>query len=152
MQATQSKSRVVEKKTGTNPKHDMLVRAMNQIRMLTAMFVLGMAVNLVGLPQETTGFAKTATLIFLGLHVLIAVGLVIGSVITLRLTLRAAPQLGRLAWIGLALIAVTFGAGVLTVWLKSDWWSYVMALGFIGSFLIYGSLCMKGNSPVSDDR
>ena len=146
MQATQSKSRVVEKKPG------MLVRAMNQIRMLTAMFVLGMAVNLIGLPQETTGFAKTITLISLGLHVLIAVGLVIGSVITLRLTRSAAPQLGRLAGIGVALIVVTFIAGVLTVWLKNDWWSYVMALGFIGSFLIYGALYLQGNSPVSNER
>ena len=142
----------VQSKTGANPKHGMLVRAMNQVRMLTAMFVLGMAVNLIGLPQETTGFAKTATLISLGLHVLIALGLVVGSVITLRLTLRAAPQLGRLAGIGVALIAVTFIAGLLTVWLKSDWWSYVMALGFMGSFLIYGSLYMQGNSPGSSDR
>ena len=116
------------------------------------MFVLGMAVNLVGLPQETTGFAKTVTLISLGLHVLIAVGLVIGSVITLRLTLSAAPQLDRLAGIGVALIAVTFSAGVLTMWLKSDWWSYVMALGFICSFMIYGSLYVQGNSLGSNDR
>ena len=152
MQAAQSKSGVVEKKTGTNPKHGMLVRAMNQIRMLTAMFVLGMAVNLIGLPQEATGFAKTATLISLGLHALIGVGLVIGSVTTLRLTRSAAPQLGRLAGIGVALIAVTFIAGVLTLWLKSDWWSYIMALGFIGSFLIYGSLYVQGNSPGTNDH
>ena len=152
MQATQSKSGVVEKKPSTNSKHGMIVRAMSQIRMLTAMFVLGMAVNFIGLPQETTGLAKTADLIFLGLHVLIAVGLVIGSVITFRLALRAAPQWGRLAGIGVALIAVTFIAGVLTVWLKSDWWSYVMALGFIGSFLIYVSLYVQGNSLGSGDR
>ena len=152
MQAAQSKSRVVEKKTGRNPKQGMLVRAMNQIRMLTAMFVLGMAVNLIGLPQEATGFAKTTTLISLGLHILIGVGLVIGSVITFRLTRSAAPQLGRLAGIGVALIAVTFIAGVLTLWLKSDWWSYIMALGFIGSFLIYGSLYVQGNSPGTTDQ
>jgi len=120
--------------------------------MLTAMFVLGMAVNLIGLPQETTGPARIATLLFLALHVLIAVGLVIGSVSTLRLTRNAAPQLGRLAGIGAALIAATFIAGVLALWLKNDWWSYAMALGFIGSFLLYGSLYVQGNSLGSDGR
>jgi hypothetical protein len=80
------------------------------------------------------------------------VGLVIGSVITLRLTRSAAPQLNRLAGIGVVLIAVTFIAGVLTLWLKSDWWSYAMALGFIGSFLSYGSLYVQGNSLGSNDQ
>ena len=152
MQTAPSQSREVETKTGPNLKHSMLVRAMNQIRMLTAMFVLGMAVNLIGLPQETTGSARIATSLFLGLHVLIAVGLIIGSVSTLRLARNAAPQLGRLAGIGVALIAATFIAGVLALWLKNDWWSYAMALGFIGSFLLYGSLYMQGNSLGSNGR
>jgi hypothetical protein len=50
------------------------------------------------------------------------------------------------------LISLTFISGVLTVWLKSDWLSYIMALGFIASYLIYGSLYVQGNSLESNRR
>ena len=38
---------------------------------------------------------------------------------------------------------LTFGAGIITLITKSDWWSYTMAVGFIVSLLVYGSLVVQ---------
>ncbi len=118
----------------------LIRRAQAQINMLTVMFLLGMAVNLIGLPSETSGVAKTATVIFLGLHVLIGLGLLVGSVLTIRL---AGTNLRRLAGIGALLIVITFIAGVLTLAFDNNWWSYLMAAGFIASYLVYIGLLMQ---------
>jgi hypothetical protein len=122
-------------------------RAGGQMAMLTLMFLLGMAVNLIGLPDEAKGSAKTFTSIFLGLHGLIGIGLLVGSVITLVLARRAGQAYQMPAVVGLVGIFVTFIAGLLTLATKSNWWSYVMAAGFLGSFLIYGSLYMQVSRP-----
>ncbi len=42
-------------------------------------------------------------------------------------------------------ITVTVAAGILTTITKSNWWSYLMALGFITSLLIYGSLLVRAS-------
>ncbi len=113
----------------------------DQLAGLTLMFLLGMAVNLIGLPSEVTGAAQTATTVLLSLHILVAVGLVAGSVVTV---LRArASSLLPLAAIGLAVIALTFVCGAVTVSTGDARWSYAMSVGFIASFWIYGLLFVR---------
>lgn len=122
----------------------LVTRATAQIRMLTAMFLLGMVVNLLGMSAATSRIATITYNISLILHILIGIGLVVGSIVTVRSAQKAMPRLGRLAWVGLALVAGTFIAGILSMELENDWWSFLMAVGFMASFLVYGSLLIQG--------
>jgi hypothetical protein len=54
--------------------------ARHQVMGLASVFLLGMAVNLIGLPAETSGAAHLASIAFLAAHALIGLGLVIGTV------------------------------------------------------------------------
>ncbi len=131
----------------TGPGGRLILRARAQITMLTIMFLLGMAVNLIGMPSEVSGAAKTATSIFLGLHVLVSLGLLVGAGLTIRLASAAGDNLRRLAWIGGVLIVLTFLAGVLTLAFDNNWWSYLMAAGFIASYLVYIGLFIQARAP-----
>jgi hypothetical protein len=117
--------------------------AQHIVLMLTVQFLLGMAVNLIGLPDETGGGAKAATTVFLALHVLIAVGLVIGAIMALNAAKSLSPALRRLTEYATAGISVTFVAGVLTMITDNNWWSYLMAGGFIVTLLMYGSIYVQ---------
>lgn len=119
-------------------------RAVRQVGMLTAQFILGMAVNLIGVPGEApAGLANIATTVFLALHVLIAIGLVVGAIFTYRQALPLGSPHSRLALWGMISVVVTFVAGVLTMISNAAGWSFLMALGFIVAFLIYGMLIMR---------
>lgn len=120
--------------------------AQHIIIVLAIQFLLGMAVNLIGLPDEAGGGAKVATSIFLVLHVVIAVGLVTGTVIALKLARKLGGGLARLTGRAVAAIGITFAAGVLTLITGNNWWSYLMAAGFVGSLLLYGMLYMRARS------
>ena len=117
--------------------------ARHQIMGLTGAFLLGMAVNLTGLPSQTSGGAHIASIAFLAAHVLIALGLVIGAALLLRAAARPGGRWLRQATGGAAAIAVTVAAGILTLLTTSNWWSYTMAAGFITAFLIYGNLLIQ---------
>lgn len=117
-------------------------RARGQIIMLVAQFLLGMGVNLIGLPDETSGGAKKATQIFLGLHVLISLGLLIGAILCVVFAIKAGV-FKKLAQAGAAGVVITITAGVLTMATGSNWWSYLMAVGFMASLLAYASLYSK---------
>ncbi len=102
------------------------------------MFLLGMGVNLIGLPSETTGTAKTATSVLLALHVVLAIGLVAGAIVTV---LRArGSSFMRQAAIGLVAVALTFLSGAVTISTGDARWSYAMSVGFIASLWVYGVL------------
>jgi hypothetical protein len=120
---------------------------------LTVQFLLGMAVNLIGQPSQTTGDARIVSTVFLAAHMLVCVGMVIGA----AQAVRAAAYLGSpwrspAIW-GAAAITATLAAGVLTTITKSNWWSYAMATGFIASLLIYGSLLLpaRATAPHPDE-
>lgn len=121
-------------------------RARAQLAMLIAQFLLGMGVNLIGQPSETTGAAKAVTIAALAGHVAIAVGLVVGAILTVRRAAAAGADLRRQSWIGLALVAITVAAGVLTMTLRSNWWSYLMAVGFVALLVVYGNLYLRAKS------
>ncbi len=136
-------------KPNISPAGPLIRRAWAQISMLTVMFLLGMAVNLIGMPSETNGTAKTATLIFLGLHVLISLGLLVGAGLTIRLATNTGPDLRRLAGIGALLVVITFLAGILTLAFDNNWWSYLMAAGFIASYLVYIRLLIQAGAQAA---
>lgn len=114
---------------------------------LAIQFLLGMAVNLLGLPSQARGAAHTATTVFLAAHVLITLGLLAGAVMIVRTSARSQAPSRPLAIGGAIAIAATTAAGILTMITKSNWWSYTMALGFIASLLIYGGLLMQARTP-----
>ncbi len=114
---------------------------------LAVQFLLGMAVNLLGLPSQARGAASTATTVFLAAHVLITLGLLAGAVMIVRASARSQAPSRQLAVGGAIAIAATTAAGILTMITKSYRWSYAMALGFIASLLVYGGLLMQARTP-----
>ena len=119
----------------------------NQVMFLAVEFLLGMAVNLLGLPSEATGAAHAATIAFLAAHIVVAAGLLAGAFVVVRAAARAGSPWRRLAIWGAAAIVVTVGAGILTLITKSNWWSYAMAVGFTASLLIYGGIVVRPGAP-----
>ena len=122
--------------------------ARHQVMGLSAQFLLGMAVSLIGQPSQTTGAARTVSTVLLGLHVLVAIGMVAGAVMVIRAARSGGERPRQLARWGAILIGLTFVAGVLTMITKNDWLSYAMAAGFIASLLLYGSLLVRAQGLV----
>lgn len=112
-----------------------------QFGLLTAQFLLGMAVNLIGVPSELhAGLAKTSSTVLLFLHFLVALGLIANAFLIWRLS-RPSATAHRLAHYGAAAIGAAVLGGILTLaghW--SNLWSYVMAVAFIAAFGVYGRL------------
>ena len=127
--------------TATDVRH----LASRQVMALSAQFLIGMAIALIGQPSETTGAPHTASEILLGLHILIAAGLIAAAAQIIRFA-RGSHRQRQLAYGGAAAIVLTVGAGVLTVITKNNWWSYAMAAGFITSLLVYVSLLVQATS------
>ena len=119
--------------------------ARHQVMGLSAQFLIGMAISLIGQPSETTGAAHTASNVLLGLHVLVAIILIAGAAGVIRAA-RGSDRQRRLARWGAAAIVLTFGAGVTTLITKNNWWSYAMAVGFIVSLLVYVTLLVQATS------
>jgi len=106
-----------------------------------------MAVNLIGQPSQTTGAAPAVSTVLLGLHALVAIGLVAGAVMVIRAAHSGGGRPRQFARSGAVLIGLTAVAGVMTAITKSNWWSYGMATGFIASMLLYGILPVRAQGP-----
>ena len=119
----------------------------HQVMGLAVQFLLGMAVNLLGLPSEATGAAHAASNAFLAAHIVVAAALLASAFMVVRSAARAGSRWRRLAIWGAAAIVVTVGAGILALSTKSNWWSYAMAVGFIASLLIYGGILVRASAP-----
>ena len=128
-------------------RKDVRHLARRQVMNLSAQFLLGMAVGLIGQPSETTGAAHTVSNVLLGLHVLVAIFLVGGAVMVIRAVRASGEGTRRPARWGAVMIGLTFVTGVVTMITKNDWWSYAMAVGFIASLLLYGSMVVQAQRP-----
>jgi peptidoglycan/LPS O-acetylase OafA/YrhL len=120
----------------------LIRQARGQVMGLMTQFLLGMAVNLIGLPSETKGGSKTATSILLTVHMLIAAGLAVGAVLVLRLARGTDQRTRRLATYGAVAIAAAIVAGSATLPTKNNWSSYAMAVAFAAAVLSYGALLL----------
>jgi hypothetical protein len=119
--------------------------ASRQVMALSAQFLIGMALALIGPPSQTTGAAHTASEVLLGLHILVAAGLIAAAAQIIRVT-RGSDRQRQLAYGGAAAIVLTVGTGVLTVITNNNWLSYAMAAGFITSLLVYVGLLVQATS------
>ena len=117
-----------------------------QLMGMAVQFLLGMAVNLLGLPAQTTGAAHAATLAFLAAHIVVSAGMLAVAFMIVRAAARTGDRSRRLAIWGAAAIVATIAAGILTLITNSNWWSYAMAVGFIASLLIYGGILVQGGT------
>jgi hypothetical protein len=120
----------------------LLMRTRAQLAMLTLQFLLGMAVNLLGEPEAGAGQVLRG--IFLGLHVLVAVGMLVGAGLVMMLAVKAGGKILRTARVASAGVGIAVLGGILTLtgpW--NDLWSYLMALGFLAAFVFYGLLYVQ---------
>jgi hypothetical protein len=108
------------------------------LAMLGAEFLLGMGANLVGLPSEVSGSARAVTLTLIGLHALLALGIVVVAGLS-TVAARQVQLVVRMTTVGLSSVAVTFLAGVGTLMTGNGWLSFVMAAGFLAAMAVYGS-------------
>jgi hypothetical protein len=131
------------KASEVTPQAAIRSRARGLFATILLQLLLGMAVNLIGMPMQTASAAKIASDIFLSLHILIAIGMVVGGILTAVYAGRVRSALAGVARMGLAVIIITFAAGVLTAITKSNWWSYLMAAGATALLLIYGVLFVR---------
>lgn len=113
--------------------------AAHLVSMLAVQFLIGMAVNLIGMPSETHGLTRTLVSVLIGVHVLVAVGLGVGAVQVLLAAIRTAGD-RSLPVAGAAGVGLALGAGVVTMITNSSWASYLMAVGFLVALLSYGRL------------
>ena len=71
--------------------------------------------------------------------------MIVGAVMATRASGGLRSQRRQPETWGAAAITVTVAAGILTTITKSNWSSCLMALGFITSLLIYGSLLVRAS-------
>jgi heme A synthase len=119
--------------TTTITSDRLLRRSREALSALAVEFLLGMIVNL--LPDDGPA-ARVLHPIVLGLHVLVGIGVVVVAVRLLIVARREAIAARAAAW-ALVVVAATFAAGVLTVLLRSELLSFLMAAGFLASTLMY---------------
>jgi hypothetical protein len=122
-------------------------RSREALTALAVEFVLGMSVNL--LPDDGSGAVRVLRSVVLGLHVLVGIGIVIVAVRVLLAARRQAVGATEALW-ALVAAAITFVAGVLTIVLHSDWFSFLMAVGFLATAALYvRTLVLSGARPVA---
>lgn len=136
-----------EGRQARNNRGDLARPARHMIMGLSAQFLLGMGLSLIGQPAETTGAAHAVGNVLLTLHVLLGAGLVVNAVMVLGVARTGSdPQRRQARW-STGTIALTFAAGALTLMTRSDWWSYAMATGFITSLGLYVNLLVQASGP-----
>ena len=122
--------------SAVSPAESLRRRSREALSALAVMFLLGMAANLIGEPTGT--FVIVVDSIIMGLHILIAIGLVAVGVRALLAARKTALGERAALW-GLIVIIVTFLAGVLTLITGNEWASYVMSVGFLAAAALYGA-------------
>jgi hypothetical protein len=136
------------------------VRSQRQLALLIVQFLLGMAVNVIGAPSEhAAAAAETAYYVLVSAHVLVALGLVGGAIVTIVWAVRQGSTFRGLAWLGGVSVAIAFVAGVSTgaltmtaapISVLGDVTSYLMAAAFLAALISYGVLYERTNHPQHD--
>jgi hypothetical protein len=109
-------------------------RSREALYALSLQFLLGMASNLIGEPNNSV--AQVVAIIVIILHILVGIGIIVVAV-RLLLAARKAGLGQREALWALVILAVTFLAGVGTMVMGNEWLSYLMAVGFLAGAALY---------------
>jgi hypothetical protein len=125
----------------TTPGADLARPVRGQLMMLGFSFLLGLAVALIGMPSEVSGFAKVASWALLGLHVLVGIGLIAVSFQVMAAAPAGSAHRGD-AVAGVVVIVATVLVGGARMGMDSDWLSYLMGVGFLAAFFLYGRLAL----------
>lgn len=111
-------------------------RSREALYALGLQFLLGMAANLIGSPEENSGAGTAVAGIVLGLHALVGIGLIVVSV-RVWMAARAERAGVRSALWAFIVIILTFLAGVGTMMTGSGWLSFLMSVGFVVAAALY---------------
>jgi hypothetical protein len=103
-------------------------------------YIGGIALNVIGEPEEGSSLLhKVSAHTIFALHGLISIGLLVGSIIIYRQA-KGGLNEQTASW-GLVSTVTAVLGGVLTVSTPlGEFFSFVMALGFLGAFACYGKL------------
>ena len=112
-------------------------RSREALSALAVVFLLGMGTNLIGEPSEDA--ARVISGVILGLHILIAIGVVVVAVRVRIAAARESVGQRESLW-ALVVVALTFLFGVGTVLTGSEWLSFLMAAGFLAAAALYTRL------------
>ena len=119
-----------------NGPESLVRRSREALTALALQFLLGMAANLIGGPEENSGAGVVVAGIVLTLHALVGIGLIVVAVRTWS-TARAAGASERTALWAFIVIILTFLAGVGTMLTGNEWLSFAMSLGFVVAAALY---------------
>jgi hypothetical protein len=112
--------------------------------MLSAQFLLGMGLNVIGEPEaDTATLLKVLAYILIALHVVLAFGILAKASQIWRVA-KANPTTRPDSLRGLVSVSLAIVFGVMTVTLPgAEIWSFLMAAGFLGGFLSFGRLLLR---------
>lgn len=127
----------------------LYTRTRSVLGMLIVQFLLGMGVNLIGNPDSKV--TKVVDGIVLLLHVFLAIGLVVVSILIIRAAFKIGGEWTKLTRVGGAGVGLAFigGIGVMASGGSlANWLSYLMSIGFILAFCGFGFLYVKLYSAI----
>lgn len=108
---------------------------------LSAQFLLGLALATIADYNSSTHTGNHAVhQIILLLHILLAIGLVVGSIGIVTAIRKRVPRFTGLAWTGLAAILVSAAAGLARLYVDGEWLSFLMGAGFVLAVGVFGQL------------
>jgi hypothetical protein len=119
-----------------NGPEGLVRRSREALSALGLQFLLGMAANLIGAPEENTGAGVVVAGIVLALHALVGIGLIVVAVRTWSAARAAAVSVRTALW-AFVVIILTFLAGVGTMLTGNDWLSFLMSVGFVAAAALY---------------
>ncbi len=117
---------------------------------LAVQFILGMGLNILGEPDESTpimlAILSHGILI---LHALTAIAVIFGAILLVH-SIRSTAVKDRLAITGLVGISIAAVAGGLTTsGPGEEFWSFMMSLGFILALVVYALFLSKITAVIS---
>jgi hypothetical protein len=108
---------------------------------LSAQFLLGLALATIADYNSSTHIGNHAVhQIILLLHMLIALGLIVGSIGVVRAVRRQVPKFGGLALTGLVAILVATVSGLVRLFVDGEWLTFLMGAGFVLAVGAHGQL------------
>lgn len=122
--------------TRTSSPEALARRSREALSALALQFLLGMAANLIGSPEENSGAAVAVAGIVLALHALVGIGLIVVAV-RVWMTARRGGAGQRSALWAFIVIILTFLVGIGTMMTGNGWLSFLMSVGFVVAAGLY---------------